>query len=71
MWPARSIKLPVIAANRIGDENGQKFYGHSFIADEWGDLVAEYGAAEAGVLVTRLDLSRAAAQAQVKKAVVN
>ncbi len=52
--------LPVVAANRIGVEDGQCFYGHSFITDEWGDLVAEFGGEEAGVLVTRLDLARAA-----------
>ncbi len=63
--------LPVIAANRIGNETmpggpssgcsgAQSFYGHSFIADEWGDLVVEYGAQESGVLTATLDLSRAA-----------
>jgi N-carbamoylputrescine amidase len=52
--------MPVIAANRIGVEEGQRFYGHSFIADEWGDLVAEFGGEEAGVLTARLDLARAA-----------
>lgn len=52
--------MPVVAANRIGTEGDQRFYGHSFIADEWGDFVAEYGAGESGVLVARLDLARAA-----------
>lgn len=52
--------MPVIAANRIGNEDGQCFYGHSFIADEWGDLVEAFGAEESGVLVHRLDLARAA-----------
>ena len=52
--------MPVMAANRIGSEGGQQFYGHSFIADEWGDLVAEFGGEESGVLHTRLDLARAA-----------
>ncbi len=56
--------MPVAAANRIGSEGPaggeQSFYGHSFICDEWGDLVADYGAAETGVLVARLDLARAA-----------
>ena len=52
--------MPVVAANRIGSEDGQNFYGHSFIADEWGDLVAEFGSEESGVLVTELDLTRAA-----------
>lgn len=52
--------MPVIAANRIGTEDGQRFYGHSFICDEWGDFLAEYGAVETGVLSAKLDLSRAA-----------
>jgi N-carbamoylputrescine amidase len=52
--------MPVVAANRIGREGEQAFYGHSFIADEWGDLIAEYGEGESGVLVARLDLARAA-----------
>ena len=52
--------MPVIACNRIGTEGGQRFYGHSFISDEWGDLIAEYGAAETGVLIATLDLARAA-----------
>lgn len=52
--------MPVLAANRIGSEHGQNFYGHSFISDEWGDLVADFGAAETGVLVAALDLARAA-----------
>jgi N-carbamoylputrescine amidase len=52
--------MPVIAANRIGHEDGQRFYGHSFVADEWGDLVAEFGREESGVLTATLDLARAA-----------
>jgi N-carbamoylputrescine amidase len=52
--------MPVVAANRIGSEDGQNFYGHSFITDEWGDLIADYGTAETGVLVATLDLARAA-----------
>ena len=48
--------MPVIAANRIGDEGGQTFYGHSFITNEWGDLVAHYGREETGALVAELDL---------------
>jgi len=52
--------MPVVASNRIGTEGGQRFYGHSFISDEWGDFVADYGAGESGVLIARLDLARAA-----------
>ena len=57
--------MPVIAANRIGVERecggeGQAFYGHSFICDEWGDMRAEFGAEETGALVATLDLATAA-----------
>ena len=52
--------MPVVAANRIGKEGDQNFYGHSFIADEWGDMVQEFGAGETGVLTATLDLARAA-----------
>jgi N-carbamoylputrescine amidase len=52
--------MPVIAANRIGDEGGQVFYGHSFITDEWGDLVAHFEREEVGVLAAELDLAEAA-----------
>jgi len=57
--------MPVVAANRIGAEAAygggeQSFYGASFIANEWGDLVAEYGEVETGVLVAGFDLSLAA-----------
>ena len=56
--------MPVVAANRIGSEAEcggapQRFYGHSFITDEWGDFVAEFDGEEMGVLVARLDLARA------------
>ncbi len=55
--------MPVVAANRIGHEggaaDGTTFYGHSFICDEWGDMVDEFGASESGVLVAELDLAAA------------
>ena len=52
--------MPVIAANRIGLEDGQRFYGHSFVTDEWGDFLCEYGAGESGALIAAIDLARAA-----------
>lgn len=56
--------MPVVASNRIGAEGegagAQRFYGHSFICDEWGDIVADFGAEQDGALVARLDLARAA-----------
>jgi N-carbamoylputrescine amidase len=56
---AVSNVVPVAAANRIGTECGQRFYGHSFICDERGDLLAEFGANETGVLVAELNLAAA------------
>lgn len=56
--------MPVIAANRIGTEghgeSAQTFYGHSFITNEWGDRIVEFGSEESGVLVATLDLKTAA-----------
>ena len=56
--------VPVIAANRIGTESEddgteQRFYGHSFVSDEWGDFIAEVGAHESGALVATVDLAAA------------
>jgi len=56
--------MPVVAANRIGSEGtgegAQSFYGHSFITNEWGDKVVEFGAEEEGVLIASIDLDEAA-----------
>ena len=60
--------MPVIAANRIGSEpvgeedeahGGQVFYGHSFITNEWGDLLGDLGRDETGVITAELDLAAA------------
>jgi len=56
---AVSNVVPVVAANRIGNEGGQIFYGHSFICDERGDMLAEFGKDETGVLVAALDIDQA------------
>ena len=56
---AVSNVVPIVAANRIGTEGGQRFYGHSFICDERGDILTEFGATETGVLVAELDLAAA------------
>lgn len=55
--------LPVMAANRIGEEIApgderlrMRFYGSSFITDHKGALLAEAGRNEATVLVRELDL---------------
>lgn len=56
--------MPVIAANRVGAESGhggaaQNFYGTSFIANEWGDIVCDLDDRETGVLTASFDLEQA------------
>ncbi len=48
--------MPVAAANRIGNEDGQVFYGCSFIADQTGAKQAEAGRDDETVLIARFDL---------------
>ena len=55
---AVSNVVPIVAANRVGTEHGQTFYGTSFIADERGDILAELDREEEGVIVATLDLAR-------------
>lgn len=54
---AVSNVIPVIASNRVGDEDGQVFYGHSFIADQKGKKLAEIGRGESGVITSTFDLA--------------
>jgi N-carbamoylputrescine amidase len=52
--------MPVVASNRIGFEpgpgGGQTFYGSSFIANHRGDLTAELGREDEGVITSTFDL---------------
>ncbi len=53
--------VPIVAANRIGAEENdgvkQSYYGHSFIADHKGELIASFGSADEGVLIGSFDLA--------------
>jgi N-carbamoylputrescine amidase len=51
--------VPVVASNRTGQEEGQSFYGHSFISNHFGDILVEIPEGEEGFRVQRLDLQRA------------
>lgn len=53
---AVSNVVPVVAANRIGTECDQHFYGHTFISTHRGDKVAELGNGETGTIVHTFDL---------------
>jgi len=48
--------VAVVAANRTGSEEELGFYGHSFIADQRGDLLAELGRGEEDVICANIDL---------------
>lgn len=50
--------IPLAASNRIGVEDGQSFYGGSFVCDEFGEYLLNFGQ-EDGVKVCDVDLSRA------------
>jgi N-carbamoylputrescine amidase len=57
---AVSNVVPIVAANRIGTEGGQRFYGASFISDHRGNRVAELGSTEEGVIHASVDLDEVA-----------
>ncbi|GBF57829.1 N-carbamoyl-D-amino acid hydrolase [Candidatus Phycosocius bacilliformis] len=58
---AVSNVIPVVAANRIGTEQGlgadQHFYGSSFIADHRGDLIADLPREGEGIALGQVDLT--------------
>ncbi len=53
---AVSNVIPVVAANRVGDEDGQVFYGKSFISDHVGEIVADMDRTQEGVITATFDL---------------
>ncbi len=63
---AAANMLPVIAANRIGFEQGAgcaiTFYGSSFITGQFGEISAEAGRDETGFVISRIDLAEAERQ---------
>jgi N-carbamoylputrescine amidase len=56
--------VPLIAANRTGREQGrdfpQRYYGSSFIADQYGEQVQKAGRDEPAILLHRFDLDAVA-----------
>ena len=51
-----SNTIPVAAANRVGTEGQQTFYGTSFITDETGEVLADLDRTEEGVVLATIDL---------------
>lgn len=53
---AVSNVTPVAAANRVGTENGQVFYGTSFISDHTGEILGDLDRKAEGVVVATIDM---------------
>ncbi|MCA9580247.1 MAG: N-carbamoylputrescine amidase [Myxococcales bacterium] len=51
--------MPVVAANRVGTEGPQTFYGTSFICDHRGEILTQLDREETGFVLAELDLKRA------------
>lgn len=47
--------IPVVAANRIGTEGKQRFYGTSFICDHYGEVLADMNGVEEGCILANFD----------------
>ncbi len=47
----------VVAANRVGQENNIRFWGHSFICDPYGQLLDEAGEDSEAAIVAKCDLA--------------
>ena len=47
----------VAAVNRVGDEDDIRFFGSSFVADAFGNILARAGEADETILVAEVDLS--------------
>lgn len=53
---AVSNVVPIVAANRVGTENGQIFYGSSFIADQRGEVIQEMDREAEGLISAAVDV---------------
>ncbi|RMH41705.1 MAG: N-carbamoylputrescine amidase [Deltaproteobacteria bacterium] len=51
--------VPIAAANRVGDESGQRFYGSSFVCDHTGAIAAELSRDAEGIAIATVDLAAA------------
>ena len=55
---AVSNVTPVAAANRVGVENEQVFYGTSFISDHTGEILGDLDRKEEGIVVATVDMDQ-------------
>jgi len=43
--------------NRVGQEEGISFYGRSFCADPWGEMVSELAGGKEAIVLADIDLA--------------
>lgn len=63
MLRARAIEASayVVAAAQVGEhEDGRRTYGHSLVADPWGEVLLDLGGEKAGLGFAEIDLARIA-----------
>jgi N-carbamoylputrescine amidase len=53
---AVSNVVPIVAANRVGTERSQTFYGSSFITDQRGEKVCEMDRDDEGIIIAEIDV---------------
>jgi N-carbamoylputrescine amidase len=53
--------IHVAAANRVGTEGGQTFYGTSFVSDPWGEVSSSFDREQEGLLIAEIDVAQARA----------
>jgi len=54
----------VFRVNRVGQEDGITFYGRSFCADPWGEIVSELAGHKDAIVIADIDLKERAAAAE-------
>jgi N-carbamoylputrescine amidase len=56
--------LFVFRVNRVGKDDGISFYGRSFCADPWGEMVSELAGSKDAIILADIDLAERAAASE-------
>jgi N-carbamoylputrescine amidase len=57
MANAFANNLFIFRVNRVGQEEGISFYGRSFCADPWGEMVSELAGGKEAIVIAEIDLA--------------
>lgn len=64
MSNAFASNLFIFRVNRVGQEEGIAFYGRSFCADPWGEMVSELAGGKESIVIADIDLAERTAAAE-------